>query len=119
MLGLCVGHDHNNSFVADKDGVKLIFTQGCGFHVYGPKRKRGVRVVTLDESDLSRFETYTVTFDELTKDRIRRPLTEFTLTHIPTSVEQVKKWIPLAAAGAATAGGLATAGLYRMMKEKR
>ena len=117
VLGLFVGHDHANSFVAEKDGVKLIFTQGCGFHVYGPKRKRGVRVVTLDESDLSRFDTYTVTFDELTDDRVSEPLNEFVLTHIPSSIEQVKKWIPLAAAGAAVGGAAAIAVLRRYTRK--
>ena len=118
VLGLLVGHDHANSFVAEKDGIKLIYTQGCGFHVYGPGRKRGVRIVTLDESDLSRFGTCTVTFDDLTADRVSEPLTEFVLTHIPTSIEQVKKWIPLAAGAAA--GFLAAAGFsYIKIKEKR
>ncbi len=114
VLGILVGHDHANSFVAEKDGIKLIFTQGCGFHVYGPKRQRGVRVITLDESDLSRFETYTVTFDELTADRISEPLNEFVLTHIPSSIEQVKKWIPLAAAGTAAGGALAAAAYWKI-----
>ncbi len=117
VLGLFVGHDHANSFVAEKDGVKLIFTQGCGFHVYGPKRKRGVRVVTLDESDLSRFCTYSVAFDELTNDRISEPLNEFVLTHIPSSIEQVKKWIPLAAAGAAVGGAASIAVLHRYIRK--
>ena len=108
VLALSVGHDHINSFVAEKDGVKLMYTQGCGFNVYGPGRKRGVRIIQLSEGDLSRFDTRTVTFDELTADRVSRPLTEFVLTHIPTSIEQVKKWIPLAAAGGTLAAGAAT-----------
>ena len=107
VLGLLVGHDHINSFVAEKDGVKLIYTQGCGFHVYGPKRQRGVRIVTLDESDLSRFDTCTVTFDELTDDRVSEPLNEFVLTHIPTSIEQVKKYFVPAAVGGTLALGTA------------
>ena len=117
VLGLLVGHDHINSFVADKDGVKLIYTQSCGFHVYGPKRQRGVRIVTLDENDLSRFDTYTVTFDELTDDHVSEPLNEFVLTHIPTSIEQVKKWIPLAAVGAAVGGATAAAVLRRYIRK--
>ena len=118
VLGLLVGHDHINSFVAEKDGIRLIYTQGCGFHVYGPKRKRGVRVVTLDENDLTRFETYTVTFGDLTGDPVSRPLTEFVLTHIPTSIEQVKKWIPLAAAGTAIAGAAAIGCAAKVVSRK-
>ena len=117
VLALSVGHDHYNSFVAEKDGVKLMYTQGCGFNVYGPKRQRGMRVITLHEEDLTRFETHTVTFDELTGDRVTKPLQELVLTHIPSSIEQVKKWIPPAAAGAALAGGLA-AGAYLKMRNK-
>ena len=105
VLALSVGHDHYNSFVAEKDGVKLMYTQGCGFNVYGPGRQRGMRIITLREEDLSRFDTYTVTFDDLTGDPVRHPIQEFVLTHIPSSIEQVKKWIPLAAAGGALAVG--------------
>ena len=107
VLALSVGHDHYNSFVAEKDGVKLMYTQGCGFNVYGPGRQRGMRIITLREEDLSRFDTYTVTFDDLTGDPVRHPIQEFVLTHIPSSIEQVKKWIPLAAAGGALAAGAA------------
>ncbi len=105
VLALSVGHDHYNSFVTEKDGVKLMYTQGCGFNVYGPGRQRGMRIITLREEDLSRFDTYTVTFDDLTGDPVRHPIQEFVLTHIPSSIEQVKKWIPLAAAGGALAVG--------------
>lgn len=117
VLALSVGHDHYNSFVAEKDGMKLMYTQGCGFNVYGPGRQRGVRIVTLREDDLTRFETHTVTFDELTGDRVSKPLQELVLTHIPSSIEQVKKWIPPAAAGAALAGGLAVSAYLKIRKK--
>lgn len=117
VLALSVGHDHYNSFVAEKDGMKLMYTQGCGFNVYGPGRQRGMRVITLREDDLTRFETHTVTFDELTGDRVSKPLQELVLTHIPSSIEQVKKWIPPAAAGAALAGGLAVSAYLKIRKK--
>ena len=119
VLGVLVGHDHINSFVAEKDGVKLIYTQGSGFNVYGPGRQRGVRIITLHENDLSRFDTRTVTFDDLTKDRVHRPLTEFVLTHIPSSIEQVKKWIPLAAVSATAIGLAAVGGGMKLAERKR
>ncbi len=118
VLALSVGHDHYNSFAAEKDGVRLMYTQGCGFNVYGPKRKRGMRLITLKEDDLSRFDTYTVTFDELTGDRVSKPLTELVLTHIPSSIEQVKKWIPLAAAGAAVTGAAMVFGTAKVVSRK-
>lgn len=91
ILALAVGHDHINSFVAEKDGIKLIYTQCAGFNVYGPKLKRGVRLFELDKNNLSDFSTYTLTYDELTDEKLSSPLKEFALTHIPTSMEQVKR----------------------------
>lgn len=108
VLGLLVGHDHINSFVAEKDGIKLIYTQGAGFNVYGPGRQRGVRIVELDANNLNTFNTYTVTFGSLTEDKISNPLQEFIFAHIPTSIEPVKR---IAAVGLGTAAVLGTAGL--------
>lgn len=97
VLGISVGHDHNNSFVAEKDGIKLIYTQGTGFNVYGPHLQRGVRLFDLDENDLSSFVTTTLTYGELCSDKLTRPVKEFVLTHIPTSIEQVKRLAIIAA----------------------
>ena len=99
-LAVAVGHDHNNSFV---------YTQCAGFNVYGPKRKRGVRIFELDENNANVFTERTVTFDDLCSDKLRKPLTEFVLTHIPTSMEQVKRIAAVAAAAAAmTAASIIT-----------
>ncbi len=116
VLGLLVGHDHINSFVAEKDGVKLIYTQGAGFNVYGPGRQRGVRIVELDANDLEKFSTYTVTFGSLTEDKLSNPLQEFIFAHIPTSIEPVKR---IAAVGLGTAAVLGTAGLIAYKKLKK
>lgn len=91
-LALSVGHDHNNSFVAPYKGTDLIYTQGCGFNVYGPGLDRGVRIfdVNLENEEIS-YNTHTVTYRELTNDKLTKPLQEFVLTHIPTSMEQVKR----------------------------
>ncbi|MBE6716471.1 MAG: hypothetical protein E7573_06085 [Ruminococcaceae bacterium] len=101
ILALIVGHDHINSFVGEKDGIKLIYTQCAGFNVYGPKLKRGMRIIELDKNDLSSFRTYTVTYAELTDEKLSAPLKEFALTHIPTSMEQVKR-LAILATGAGT-----------------
>ncbi len=87
MLGVFVGHNHNNSFVADYKGIKLGYTQGAGFNVYGPGFKRGVRILDLDEN--GSFETKTVTFGELCgKEVVNKP--KFALySYAPTSVSQV------------------------------
>lgn len=88
MLGLFVGHDHNNSFVADYKGIKLGYTQGAGFNVYGPGFKRGVRVFDIDES--GSFETKTVTYGELCGKEVSNKATFALYTYAPTSVAGVK-----------------------------
>ncbi len=119
ILALAAGHDHINSFVAEKDGIKLIYTQCAGFNVYGPKLKRGVRIFELDKNDLSSFNTYTVTYEELTDERLSAPVKEFILTHIPTSMEQVKRLaaicIPLGVIG----GSLGLYGLIKSANRKK
>lgn len=116
VLGLLVGHDHINSFVAEKDGIKLIYTQGAGFNVYGPGRNRGVRIVELDKNALGSFDTYTVTFGSLTDDKLGNPLQEFIFAHIPTSIEPVKR---IAAVGLGAAAVLGTAGLIAYKKLRK
>lgn len=92
VLGIFFGHDHINSFVKELDGIKLGYTQGCGFNTYGASQKRGVRVFELNENDLSKFQTHAITIKELDKDfRPSKPIYDFVLTHAPSSVEQVKK----------------------------
>ena len=108
VLALAVGHDHNNSFVGEYEGVKLIYTQGAGFHVYGPHLKRGVRLFTLNESDSAAFTTYTRTWESLTDKKPKEYPVELFLSHTPSSVSQGMAWarrasLPLAAAGAAAA----------------
>ena len=86
VLGLFFGHDHNNSFVGELNGMKLGYTQGCGFHCYGPGLDRGVRYFDLDEKDLSKFTTGTVTYREVLGTKLKRPVIEHMYTHSPSSV---------------------------------
>ncbi len=88
VLAIVAGHDHNNSFVAEHRGMKLIYTQCAGFHVYGPHLKRGVRIFTLDENNPGEFTTYTRTWESLTAEKPARPLLEMFLSHTPSSVGQ-------------------------------
>ena len=86
--GLFVGHDHNNSFVADYKGIKLGYAQGCGFNVYGPGYNRGFRIFDLREN--GGFETKTVTFEELFEKNDVTNKAKFQLyTYAPTSVSGV------------------------------
>jgi len=114
VLALCAGHDHNNSFVAVHRGIKLIYTQGAGFHVYGPGLKRGVRLFVFDENSPDTFITHTRTWDSLTSEKPKEFLLEEFLSRTPSSFEQgvsiVKRALPffaLAGAGAALTAYLA------------
>ena len=115
VLAIFVGHDHINSFTATLDGIDLVYTQGTGFNVYGPGRNRGVRIIELDKNDLTKVTSRTVTFGSLTNDKISAPVKEFILTHIPSSMEQVKR---IAAVGIGAVCTLALgAAVYKKLKK--
>lgn len=90
VLGIYVGHDHNNSFVVKYKGVDLGYTQGAGFNVYGPGENRGVRIFELDETAPREYKTYTATFKDLCGTKIKTPVKEFIYKHAPTSPLAVK-----------------------------
>ena len=90
VLGIYVGHDHNNSFVVKYKGVDLGYTQGAGFNVYGPGENRGVRIFELDETAPRKYKTHTATFKELCGTKIKTPVKEFIYKHAPTSPRAVK-----------------------------
>ena len=115
VKGLFVGHDHNNSFVSELDGMKIAYTQSTGFHAYGPGRTRGVRIIELDERSPGDFSTHTVTFDELTNDKLHQPLIPFVLDRLPTTMEQVKR---IALAGTAVSAAAVCAGICILRKEQ-
>ncbi len=88
IFALYVGHDHNNSFYKNYEGIDLGYCQGASFHTYGPYDKRGVRMFVFDEKDIKNYETYTVTMGELCKYRPTKPLNEFVYSNAPTCPEQ-------------------------------
>lgn len=65
VLGLVVGHDHVNNFVANCNGVDLIQTPGCTYNSYYDNLFQGARVIELNEADLTTYETYNLTSNEL------------------------------------------------------
>ena len=115
VMALIVGHDHNNSFVAPYEGIDLVYTQGAGFNVYGPGKNRGARVVTLYENNPKEYKTFTLTYSELCSEPLSKPLQEFVFTHIPTSMEQVKRLAVVASA----AFSLASIGIYGFYKKSK
>ena len=116
VLGIFVGHDHNNSSRLNLDGIDLVYTQGSGFNVYGPGKKRGVRIIKLDEKNIQSYDTYTVTMDELCDYKPAKPVWEFLLSHAPSSAYVVKRAAKrvLITAGAVSAAAIA----IKMIKKK-
>ncbi len=58
------GHDHVNSFVVPYQGIDLVNTPTSGFGSYGNKETRGVRIITINENDTSKYETKVINYYE-------------------------------------------------------
>lgn len=114
VLGVYVGHDHINSFVANYKGIDLGYTQGAGFNVYGPGYNRGVRILDIDENGT--YETRTATFGELCGKDVDNKAKFVLYSYAPTSVSQVttavKEFAIVAGAVAAVAG------IVKLIKKK-
>ncbi len=58
------GHDHVNSFVVPYQGIDIVNTPTSGFGSYGDKATRGVRIITINENDTSKYETKVINYYE-------------------------------------------------------
>lgn len=67
VLAMFFGHDHHNTYEVDYKGIKLCNTPGAGFSTYNSENI-GVRTITINENDLTTFETEVVTYLELFAD---------------------------------------------------
>lgn len=63
ILGIFSGHDHINNFETELDGIKIINTAGATFNSYGKEMTRGMRMITVKESDTWNFESESVTIN--------------------------------------------------------
>lgn len=68
IIGAFFGHDHVNDFAGVYEGIHLVATPACTFYSYG--NHRGVRTVTLSESDLTTFQSDLLLYDELVGERV-------------------------------------------------
>ncbi|MCD7872413.1 MAG: metallophosphoesterase family protein [Clostridiales bacterium] len=84
VKGIYFGHDHNNSFNGKVGGIDLGYTQGAGFHVYGPGLDRGVRIINL-KSDGS-FDTYDLRYRDLIGKKVKEKLHFAVLQIMPTNM---------------------------------
>ncbi len=59
VKGVFVGHDHNNDYIGDLDGITLGYGRKTGYNSYGKKGfAKGARVIILNENNLEKFKTY-------------------------------------------------------------
>lgn len=72
VLGVYFGHDHNNSFNGKVDGIDLGYTQGAGFHIYGPSLDRGVRIIELKKNGT--YDTYDLRYRDIVGKKLKEPL---------------------------------------------
>lgn len=63
VVAMFFGHDHNNTFEVDYNGIDLVATPGMTFHSYS-NEDRGFRIINLNEADTSTYETHTIQFDD-------------------------------------------------------
>lgn len=107
VLAMAFGHDHNNSFVSHYGNTKLIYTQGCGFNIYGPKMNRGVRLFDLDENDPHTFNTHTLLYKDLfTSKDIQHKGKYLMYSYAPPSVESVLPTLKKIGIAAGVAAGV-------------
>ena len=64
VLGIVSGHDHKNSFVIPYKTLDIIQSPAAGFGAYGDEN-RGARIITLDENDLSDYETDVIFYRDI------------------------------------------------------
>lgn len=63
IIGAFFGHDHVNDYAGEYKGIKLVAVPGAGYYSYG--NHHGVRTITLDENNLTDFESDIILADEL------------------------------------------------------
>ena len=84
VLGVYFGHDHNNSFNGKVDGIDLGYTQGAGFHVYGPGKDRGVRIIELNKN--ATIDTYDLRYRNLVGNKVKEPIRYAIFQIMPTNL---------------------------------
>lgn len=118
VFAMFFGHDHNNSFVGEYKGMKMGYAQGCGFNVYGPGKKRGVRIFDFDESNPADFRTSTLTVEDLENFDVGNKLKHHFYTYAPISVDEVKYLAKTKVLPAIAALGTAVT-IYKIFKDKK
>lgn len=84
VVGIYFGHDHINSFNGKVRGIDVGYTQGAGFHVYGPGYDRGVRMINLNDDGT--FNTYDVRYRDLLGKKVKQKFLFAFYQLMPTNV---------------------------------
>lgn len=100
VIGIYFGHDHINSFNGKVNGIDVGYTQGAGFHIYGPGLDRGVRMINLNPNGT--FETYDLRYRNLVGKKVKEKLWfafyQIMPTNVYDAVSRVLKLLGIAAA---------------------
>jgi hypothetical protein len=91
ILGMYFGHDHKNAFSGTLDGIRLGYSPGVCFKSYGPGLRRGCRAITLNENDLTTFETRVYSTRELLGKDFLLPFSAKLWDLTPTSADDFKR----------------------------
>lgn len=84
VKGIYFGHDHINSFNGLVKGIDVGYTQGAGFHIYGPGLDRGVRIISLKEDGT--FTTYDRRYRDLVGKKVKEKIRFAMYQIMPTNV---------------------------------
>ncbi len=57
VKGVFVGHDHSNDYIGNYHGIYLAYDASIGYQTYGGDQWKGGRIIELNKSDLSQFDT--------------------------------------------------------------
>lgn len=71
VIGAVFGHDHINTFSGEYKGIKLMAAPAVTFYSYG--NNRGVRTITLDESNLSDLQSEVIRYTDIIDYEIKNP----------------------------------------------
>lgn len=99
--------------MGDVDGIKLIQTRGAGFQAYGDGVDRGVRIITIDESEPTKVSTETYTFPQIVGKPTSLPFKERI-----TIREKRKLTVAAVGAGLGAAAGAAIGVLFNKIRKK-
>lgn len=87
VIAVFAGHDHKNSFIGKYKNIIMGCTPCAGFNEYGNGIYRGVRIIEIDEDNVTAFKTRVVTYSDLGFTKLKNPVKDFLYRHFPASID--------------------------------